>query len=69
MRMTTTLPLLLLIWLAAVSAALGQPKIKVIAGGNPGVAGDGITAIGATVTASTITVDPAGDIYIWEDLN
>ena len=55
MKYLRTLFLLLISWLAAVRPALGQPVI--------------VLALGATVTASTVTVDPAGDIYIWGELN
>jgi uncharacterized protein (TIGR03437 family) len=50
------------------SVAFGQPTIKLIAGGN-GLApiGDGGPAVGAFIgQAGNITVDPAGNLYIWD---
>jgi uncharacterized protein (TIGR03437 family) len=50
------------------SLSFAQPTIKLIAGGN-GLApiGDGGPAVGAFIgQAGNITVDPAGNLYIWD---
>ncbi len=59
-------PLALLLIHASLS--FGQPTIKLIAGGN-GLAplGDGGPAVNAFIgQAGNITVDPAGNLYIWD---
>src|ERR1035438_7544372 len=54
--------------LMSASLSFGQPTIKLIAGGN-GLApiGDGGPAVSAFIgQAGNITVDPAGNLYIWD---
>jgi uncharacterized protein (TIGR03437 family) len=60
-------PLALLLFNA--SLAFGQPTIKLVAGGNgfPAPLGDGGPAVNADIgTTSNITVDSAGNLYLWD---
>jgi uncharacterized protein (TIGR03437 family) len=60
-------PLVLL--LIHVSPGVGQPTIKLIAGGNgfPAPLGDGGPAVNADIgNTSNITVDSAGNLYLWD---
>ncbi len=66
LQRTAFYPMVLL--LIHASLGFGQPTIKLIAGGN-GLAplGDGGPAVNANIgTTSNITVDSAGNLYIWD---
>ena len=68
LQRTALYPLALLLH---ASLAVGQPTLKIVAGdGNPGQYGDGGPAVGAYLgTPVHITLDGAGNLFIWDTLN
>jgi uncharacterized protein (TIGR03437 family) len=63
-----TYGLILTAVLSAQGLCRGQSVIRVVAGGgSPGASGDGGPAVGAFLSGATaVTVDDAGNLYLWE---